>query len=261
MIDLHSHLMPGVDDGASTLEESRSALTAMAAQGVTRLVTTSHLEGSETTDPARLDAALGSIDTGWARLDSLAREEFPHLSVGRGLEVMLNTPEPDLSDPRLRLAGTSFVLVEFPYMSVPPNSSEAVFALKMKGWRPVIAHPERYAGLDDALSVVEGWRRVGGLLQVNCGSLIGRYGNEARTVAWRLLRRGWVDILASDYHARGRCHIAEARAKLEEKGAAEQAELLFSVNPGRVLADQSPEPVPPLQRSSEPIWQRFFLRR
>ena len=180
------------------------------------------------------------------------------LRVERGLEVMLNTPEPDLSDPRLRMAGTSFTLVEFPYMTVPPNSAEAIFFLKMKGWRPVIAHPERYTGVDDDLQIVDEWRRVGGLLQVNCGSLLGRYGSEAKATAWRLLTRGWVDYLASDYHARGHLHMAEARRKLEEKGGGEQAKLLFEVNPARLLDDAQPEPVPPLLGRPNSLWRRFL---
>jgi protein-tyrosine phosphatase len=178
--------------------------------------------------------------------------------VERGLEVMLNTPEPDLSDPRLRMAGTSFTLVEFPYMTVPPYSAEVIFFLKMKGWMPVIAHPERYTGVDDDLQIVDEWRRVGGLLQVNCGSLLGRYGGEAKATAWRLLTRGWVDYLASDYHARGNLHVAEARRKLEEKGGGEQANLLFEVNPARLLDDAQPEPVPPLLGRQNSLWRRFL---
>lgn len=258
MIDLHSHLIPGVDDGASTIEESREALAAMADQGVTALVTTSHLEGSLTLQAEALAGALESIDRGWEELESLAAEEFPQLTLRRGLEVMLNTPRVDLSDPRLRLAGTSFVLVEFPYMTVPPNSTEAIFALKMQGWKPVIAHPERYTGVDGELEVVSEWRRVGGLLQVNSGSLLGRYGDEAKSTAWRLLARGWVSYVAGDYHARGRFHSGEARAKLQEKGGREQAELLFSVNPGRLLQDEAPLPVPPLARARRTLWQRLM---
>lgn len=260
MIDLHSHLIPGVDDGSSSLEESRAALELMRDGGVTTLVTTSHLEGSVTLDPARLATRLQEIDTAWGYLEALALADFPELHLQRGLEVMINTPEPDLSDPRLRLAGTSFVLVEFPYMSVPPGSTEAIFKLRMKGWNPVIAHPERYTGVDSALEIVDEWRRVGGLLQVNAGSLLGRYGDQAKATAWRILGRGWASYISSDYHARGRFHSPDAKAKLIEKGGAEQAELLFRANAERLLKGEMPLEVPPLKSRQRSFWNRLTGR-
>ncbi len=261
MIDFHNHLMPGVDDGAGDLDESRKALRVLWEQGVRGVVTTPHLQGSLAGRPDEYGEYLGKLDAAWAELRSLASAEMPDLRLERGVEVMLDTPTPDVSDPRVRLAGTSFVLVEFPYMTVPPNSGATIFGMKMDGWNPVIAHPERYGGVDDALQVVEEWRRVGGLLQVNCGSLLGRYGEKQKETAWRLLRRGWVDYLSSDYHARGRCPVAEARAKLEEKGGEEQARLLMEVNPGRLLEGQPPETVPPLVRERRSLWSRILNRR
>lgn len=259
MIDFHSHLIPGVDDGASNLEESRAGLDAMRSQGVTALITTSHLDGSITLDAGRLTARLAEIDAGWAQLHALAEAEFPDLRLMRGLEVMLNTPQPDISDPRIRLAGTSFVLVEFPYMTVPPNSVEAVFNLRMKGWNPVIAHPERYSGVDDELRIVEEWQRVGGLLQVNSGSLLGRYGEQPKSTAWRIISRGWASYISGDFHARGSFHSGAARAKLEEKGGREQAELLFVTNPARLLEGQQPLEVPSLgRRQKSSVWKKLF---
>lgn len=258
MIDFHSHLIPGVDDGASDDTQTRAALALMRDEGVRALVTTPHLDGSLTARPEALAERLAELDAGWARLRTLAAAEFPELRVERGVEVMLDTPEPDLSDPRVRIAATSFVLVEFPYMSVPPNSAQTLFQLKLRGWIPVIAHPERYSGVDEGLAVMEEWRRVGGLFQVNGASLLGRYGGKAQTTAWRLLKRGWVDYLSSDYHARGRLAVREARAKLEEKGGADQATLLMETNPARLLAGEAPDPVPPLVAPRKPLWRRIF---
>lgn len=263
MIDFHSHLVPGVDDGAVDLAQSRTALETLWRQGVRGLVTTPHLIGSLTTRPERLAGFFEMLDPAWESFRELARAEFPALRVERGLEIMLDTPAPDLSDPRARLAGTSFVLVEFPYMTVPPQSASAVSELRARGWHPVIAHPERYGGVDPELRVIDAWRSAGGLLQVNCGSLLGRYGAAALETTRRLLARGWVSYLSSDYHARGRCAIGAAREALAGQGAEEQARLLMEENPARLLDGLPPLEVPPLPERPEPFWRRLLasLRR
>lgn len=258
MIDIHSHLMPGVDDGAEDDGQVHAALEVMWGDGVRTLVATPHIHGSIAGNPRKLEARLADLEVGWARLRAVAADMFPDLRVERGTEVMLDTPTPRLVDERLRLAGTSFVLVEFPHMTVPPNGLDAIFGLKMNGWIPVIAHPERYAGVDPNLALVEEWRRVGGLLQVNCGSLLGRYGDRARVTSWRLLRRGWVDYISSDYHARGSYGIQQTRDRLMEAGGEELAHLLMDVNPGRLVAGEPPEAVPKLPARKRPLWQRLF---
>jgi protein-tyrosine phosphatase len=256
MIDFHNHLIPGVDDGASDAEQSRAGLETFRSQGVRRVVCTPHVGGEVTRRPGELAALLETLDRGWETLREVAAG-FPDMEVLRGAEVMLDTPEPDLSDPRLRLGGTRSVLVEFPFMVIPPNGPKAIFDLKMAGWTPVLAHPERYANAAADLSDAEEWRRVGAHLQVNCGSLLGRYGAKAQQLAWGLLERGWVDYLSSDYHARGTCPVAESRRALEARGAEEQAVLLTETNPERLLAGQAPLSVPPL-RAERPLWRRLL---
>ena len=205
MIDFHNHVIPGVDDGAADLDQSREALAAMRAQGITTVVATPHVKGSLTEDEGAADAFLTQVDGAFAQLKEMAAREFPDLRLERGHEVMLDTPHARLGDARLRLAGTRFVLVEFPFMMVPPNAPQAVFDLKMQGFHPIIAHPERYGNVDPSLDQAEEWRRVGALLQVNAGSLLGRYGKQVQELARGLLRRGMVDYLSSDFHARGSC--------------------------------------------------------
>jgi protein-tyrosine phosphatase len=260
LIDFHSHLVPGVDDGAADLDESFAALAAFASQGVEAAIVTPHLAGTTTEDPVLLEAYLARIDAGWNALYEMAAAELPALRLERGAEVMLNTPTPHLANPLVRLAGTRFVLVEFPHMMVPPNSADAIFALKMSGWTPIVAHPERYRGMSSDLREAADWRRVGAHLQVNDASLLGAYGPVAMERAWALLRRGWADYLSSDYHARGRCPISDARAILAERGGEEQAVLLMDRNPAHLLADGLPEPVPPLSRPRAPLWQRLLHR-
>lgn len=260
MIDFHNHLMPGVDDGASTLAESRAALQLMREQGITAVVTTPHLRASLLESRAECAEYLARLDEAWSQLRRLAAEEFAELRVERGVELMLDLPAADVSDVRLRLAGTSFVLVEFPFMSIPPNASSAIFEMKMQGWTPIIAHPERYANLDPDSDAPEEWRRMGACLQVNGGSLLGRYGKPAEQIAWALLERGMVDYLSSDYHARGRLRTADVRAELLRRGGDAQAQLLMADNPARLLAGKAPLPVPPLVESRS-LWSRLLGRR
>jgi len=260
MIDFHNHLLPGVDDGAADLGQTRSALEAYRAQGATAVIATPHFQGSLLLRPERAQAALAAVDAAFAAARELAAAEFPGVRLERGVELMLDTPEPELDDPRLRLAGTRFALVEFPFMTVPPFASSSLFELQMRGWVPVLAHPERYMGSADATRDSEEWKRGGALLQVNAGSLLGKYGPDARARAWRLLERGTADYLGSDYHARGTLHLSACRAALEAAGGAEQALLLLETNPGRLLQGLPPFPVPPLGPPRS-LLGRLFGRR
>jgi protein-tyrosine phosphatase len=258
MIDFHNHLIPGVDDGAASLEESRAALEAYRAQGVTAVVATPHLKASLADAPAALDEYLAQVDAAWARLAEMAAAEFAGMRLERGFEVMLDTPAPRLGDPRLRLAGTAFVLVEFPFMTVPPNADKTLFELKVSGWTPVIAHPERYANADAEGRQAAEWERVGALLQVNAGSVLGKYGPEARDRAWSLLAQGLADYVSSDYHARGNLHLAPCRDVLAQASGEAQARRLLEENPARLLAGEQPLPVEPLRRRRSSLWSRLF---
>lgn len=256
MIDFHNHVIPGVDDGASDPEEAAKALRAFAAQGVTGVIATPHVDGSLTLRPAELAERLREIDAGWARLSEVAASDGSDVQVWRGAEVMLDTPEPEIADERLRLAGGRFALVEYPFMSVPPQSSRVLRHLLEAGVTPVLAHPERYQGMLPDSPLPSEWKAAGALLQVNAGSLTGKYGPQARSVALGLLEHGLVDYICSDYHARGRPATAGARELLVELDGAEHAELLMKVNPGRLLEGLGPLPVPPL-RAQQGLWQRF----
>ncbi|MEO5902695.1 MAG: CpsB/CapC family capsule biosynthesis tyrosine phosphatase [Gemmatimonadaceae bacterium] len=261
MLDFHNHLMPGVDDGAANIEESREGLSALTSQGVTEIITTPHLRGSFTRKPADLARALEVFDESWTTLLKLRDEEFNSLRLERGVELMLDVPNPDLSDSRVRLAGSSFALVEFPFMGLPPNSSAAIRDMTQKGWRPIIAHPERYNGMGLRMELVEEWRVSGAGIQVNAGSLAGQYGATARSIGWALIEHGLADYLCSDYHSRGRCSIEAAGKLMENSGGAEHYYLLTSVNPRRILDDALPLTVPALKVKHPPLWKRLTAWR
>lgn len=256
MLDFHNHLIPGVDDGAANIEESRSGLEAMIANGITEIIATPHITASLV-----LSGALGRyqnrVAAAWAELQSLVAAEFPELPIHRGFEVMLDVPHPKLDDPLLRLAGTSFALVEFPFMNVPPNSGYALRELVDAGLIPIIAHPERYSNMEESMGLIEEWRAAGAYLQINAGSLVGAYGPRARHIAWLLLEQGGVDYLCSDYHSRGRCSVGAAKTAILERGLEAQLATLVA-NSRSIVRDERPLPVVPFAGEPPSRWRRLL---
>lgn len=252
--DFHNHVTPAVDDGAQDAAQTEDALKRFAAEGVGAVIATPHFNASLTAHPGEFQQRLDELDEGWLNLQAVGARACPQIRLARGAEVMLDTPNARFDDPRIRLAGTRFVLVEFPYMTVPPRSSEVLRSMRTAGWVPVLAHPERYNGFTENAALE--WRHAGALLQVNEGSLVGGYGPDAKKNAFALLSRGAVDYLCSDYHARGRPRVGEARETLLALEAAELAHMLMDANPGRLLQDEMPLPVAPLEMRSS-LWKKI----
>ncbi len=255
--DFHSHLAPGVDDGSPTMEDALHSVDRMVGAGVRRIVTTPHMPASLAREPRRFGAFLDRIEERWAALRVLAVREHPELDFRLGAEVRLDTAEPDVSDPRIRLGGTSFVLVEWAGFRAPTGSPEgpvadsgwrALRTLRDEGFLPVIAHPERYAGIDAGLDAVRAWKDAGAFLQGTYGSLVGQYGSVAQALIRRMLEEGLLDYLSSDFHGRPRyvLYISQGADKLRQFGGDRQLDLLAKENPARLFANQSPLPVPPL---------------
>jgi protein-tyrosine phosphatase len=249
IVDLHSHLVPGVDDGAPTLEDALEGIDRMVGRGVTHLVTTPHLDASLVRDSSRLAEVLDAVDRAFVPVVEMARERHPALRLERAHEVKLDLPNPDLSEPRLRLPGTDVVLVEWPGLQIPPRTTEALEGIMAGGVRPLLAHPERYRRLEAYPDLPLAWKEAGAWLVVNHGSVVGRYGKEAQRNALHLLARGWVDALATDFH--GRPHLSlyleRSRRWFEARGAGDAWRFLVEENPARIARGEAPLSVPPVQ--------------
>ncbi len=262
--DFHSHLIPGVDDGARDAAFSAGALEAFRRAGVRQLIVTPHFDGSLTRQADRLAARLAELDAGWETLRRVVDEDAGRhgspMRVERGAEVMLDVPDPDLSDARIRLAGTAYVLVEFPGLRLPPvNAAMAIDALRRSGWRPVVAHPERYRNLESVADLAP-LQAAGATFQLNAGSLLGEYGATAQRRAVEILAAGLASYAGSDYHARGEPATDRAARLLAASGFGEQADLLFAGNPERLLHGEPPYPVPPVRARAvlTPWWKRLL---
>jgi protein-tyrosine phosphatase len=256
MLDFHSHLIPGVDDGAANVDESRAGLNAMIASGITGIITTPHI-GASLIERGMVDQYLEAIAAGWETLQALVTTEFPKLKIARGFEVMLDVPHPRLDNPVFRLAGTPFVLVEFPFMNIPPNSTHPLRELRDAGWMPILAHPERYVNIEQQLGLVEHWRDAGAFMQINSGSLVGNYGARAKKIALAILQSGQADYMCSDYHSRGKCSVAAAFAELREMGMDAQADTLI-LNAKQVIRGERPTLVEPFVAKPRRTWKKVF---
>lgn len=264
LVDIHSHLVPGVDDGARSISAVVESVQRMTRSGIRRIVTTPHIQGSLTLDSSAYEARLSEVGKAFGSARDAIHDAFPEVEFKRGHEVLIDVPEVDVSDPRIRLAGTSFVLIEWPRLQLPPGTDRVIDNIRQQGYRPIVAHPERYAGMTQSFGLAGRWREMGAFLQVNYGSLVGRYGADARIVANRLLKQGWVDYLASDFHGHSslKLYKKEAWEKFEQCGALETAEILSRVNPSRLLSDEEPLPVPTIHADAK-LFRRLrgMLRR
>lgn len=256
LVDFHSHLVPGVDDGARDLGEAVRGVDTLAAEGIRHVLTTPHIDASTIARPELFEPQQRVVEEAWFRVVDACVDREPRMSFHLGREILLDTAAPELSDPRVRLNGGPYVLVEFPRLNLPAGSEDAVGHITALGYRPVVAHVERYLYQGDPVPLWDEWRHAGAALQVNAASYVGRYGASARELAWRALELGWVDLAASDYHARGRPWITQAREELRMAGGDAQDEALFERNPRHLLRGEELESVEPLvQRKG--AWSRI----
>jgi protein-tyrosine phosphatase len=236
VIDLHSHLLPAVDDGSRSVTQSVKVMEEMAAQGITDLCLTPHLRAGQLAagPPPSHDQAFAAL--------TAAAPPLPRLH--RGAEVMLDRPIPGKGSDmrRCTVAGTRYLLVEFPRMVAYDTVTIALRRVMDAGLLPLLAHPERYTCCTP--EAVSRWREVGARMQVDATTLLLPQSRGQR--ARGLVAAGLADILAADNHGDDRM-IGTGRGFLEAQDGAEQARLLTVVNPRAILDDQPLTTVPPLE--------------
>ena len=236
MIDLHSHLLPAVDDGSRSVEQSVKVLDEMARQGVTDVCLTPHLlAGRAASGPP------AAHERAWEALREMA-PTAPRLH--RGAEVMLDRPitRPVALARNVTLGGSRYMLVEVPRLVAYDTVSNALSQVFELGLIPILAHPERYSCCSP--DAVRHWRAIGAKMQVDATTLLTAQARGQR--ARQLVSEGLADILAGDNHGDDRTVATGARF-LNAQDGAEQVELLVTRNPAAILADQPVSPVPALR--------------
>lgn len=236
MIDLHSHLLPGIDDGSRSVEQSVAILRQFAEDGVTDLVLTPHLSA---TDMERHgEDAVEERQEVFEQLEPVVSNP-PVLHLG--FEIMLDRPMPAIAtdDRRYSLAGSRYYLVEFPYGVAPMAAAKALRQMVHAGVIPIVAHPERYYQCD--VQTVRVWKEDGARIQLDANAFTktGKRAHQAR----EYLEAGLADILAADNHG-DRRSLVGGRRFLEQRGYEVQADLLTVKNPAVVLNDEEMEDVP-----------------
>ena len=196
MFDLHSHILPGLDDGAKTIEESMKMLRVAAEDGIKGMAATPH--GKD----VREAGALGSVSEYVETLNRLAGEETLDIKIYVGMEnhLTLDLPELVASGAGFPINGGPYILVELPFDSLPGFTDEVLNRLQEQGLTPLIAHPERQADIMRDPSIMGDLVGRGMLGQVTSTCILGRFGPEARDTAEILLKKGWVHVISTDCH-------------------------------------------------------------
>jgi protein-tyrosine phosphatase len=240
MIDLHNHILPGVDDGAADLEESLEIARQFVREGVTRLAATPHLDPENRRGISAMEVRRLVAET----QSAIGVAGIP-LALEAGHEVYLTPDVPDLvADGTVALLGGGHaILVELSLTAGqrPLYFEETLFRLQVAGLQPVLAHPERYAFVQRDPTSLDAVVESGTVLQVTAPSLLGHYGGYVRRVAERLLRRGSYGLASSDRHHPGTDRsLATMRGRIAELTDEATAGLLLSENPERLLDGVEP---------------------
>ncbi len=195
-VDMHSHLIPGIDDGVKSPEEALTCLKQLADWGIQTVITTPHVSRDWYPNSS------ADIRAGQAVLQSLIDEHSLPIQVAVAAEYMLDEFFGDMleADDLLAFGTARYLLVELGWAAPPRQLEDLIFRMQTRGYTPVLAHPERYTYYNDDLPSLARLRQIGCLFQLNWGSFTGRYRERAQAQARLLLKNEWVDFISSDLH-------------------------------------------------------------
>lgn len=242
MIDIHCHILPDFDDGSSSLEESLMMARMAVDSGVTAIVSTPHFPGRA--------SALRRVEDLYGKYqllrDALSREHID-LKLLPGAEILCLPETPGLARKKAlpTIGNTDYFLVEFYFNESAGYMNQMLHDLAECGYKPVVAHPERYKAVQQDPALVDYWFSTGYVMQLNKGSLLGSFGPWVQAAADGIIHRGLAHVIASDAHGTSMRtpHMAGLAHWLRGHCDPEYAEILTRLNPQRILENQDMVPV------------------
>lgn len=232
-IDIHCHIIPGIDDGAQNYDVALNMLRIAQENGTRKIIATPHFVHGTTR------YGFSTIKEKCVELNQLAQNHGIDIGVYPGFEVFITPELIDLYEQKLieTLAASEYMLIEFPMMSIPAYTDDILYKLQLKGVTPIIAHPERYSEIQNNLKLLENFVMRGVQFQVNSGSITGMYGRESKKTALKLIEKGLIHFIASDAHSyRTRSpDLSQAAKVIEKKFGAKLREDLFTNNPMKII--------------------------
>jgi protein-tyrosine phosphatase len=262
VIDLHCHILPGLDDGPASVEDSLEMCRIAAADGIRVVVATPHMLNGMFRVERR------DVLDGVRCLSEVLRGASIPLQILPGADVHLDKSVPGFLDrgELVTLADIGrHLLLELPQDIVPEGTAELLFQVQLRGVTPIITHPERNIAIQQNPSILNGLVGAGTLTQITAGSLTGSFGERVRKCALGMLRSRTAHLVSTDAHNTGRRspRLSEARRVVEAEAGSEEAERIFEERPGRILAGayvEAPEPVtdPGRTKGRRSLWKKLF---
>ncbi len=258
MIDIHCHALPGVDDGAKSLEIAVEMCQMAARDGITHLVATPHCNYKYHFDPEVNRAKLAELQA--------AADPAPKLLLGCDFHLSWENVDRVPKEGKIfSINATQYLLVEFAELFIPDQMDNVLFDIDMSGFIPILTHPERNPVFKRKPDLLPHWVERGYLVQVTAMSLLGGFGNSSETLAKDWLQRNLVHFFATDAHdPRHRPPLlSECRKKVVELRGEQEAERIFDKNPEAVINGR---PLPPVPVVVDPVpakkksWFSFLKR-
>lgn len=236
MIDIHSHIIPNVDDGARSVEETFNILKEAQEAGFTDVILTSHflLNYYETNAQELIF---------WKdKLQEVLDQRGPNIKLHSGMEIYISNQMEELMQKNklLTLANSRYMLIELPIASNVQYLDYVIYYLEAKGIKTIIAHPERYKCVQKDPDIVEEYIEKGCLIQCNYGSIVNLYGREAEKTIKTLLKKNQVHFLGSDVHRENGTYliILDAIKKIRKIIGENKINELTTINPKKILQNE-----------------------
>ncbi|NMB33596.1 MAG: phosphoesterase [Clostridium sp.] len=235
-VDIHCHILDGIDDGPKTIKEAVELSIKLRKNGIREVIATPHFIADSDFMPT-----TECIKKKISKLSKELKRQNVDLQIYPGMEVFASDDTIEKLDEGkiFTLNNSKYILLEFPFANVPRYMSDLLFTIQLKGYRPIIAHPERYSALYRKSGIINDAVEKGALLQINSGSLMGLYGSGPYKEALRLLKNGMVHLIATDAHGGKRTipSIDEVKKALSGICGNKNTNRILHTNPMSVLKD------------------------